>query len=173
VTTPPGTVTLPNAFTVQLSAAGVATTSPQPITEVEEGGIRSGYLIITPDSNSAAPIPTATFGIVTRGAVQSQAGMFPGPMMTDGTLFVEVVPGIGRNLGIANPGSSTNTVTLTLRDVNGTITGTPVTLVLQPRQQLARFVSELFLADVVGSGFRGNLRVQSSSPVALLSPKSG
>src|SRR5205823_2763512 len=121
-------------------------------TDVEGGNIRSGFLIITPDSGSAVPLATATFGMVHGGVVQSQAGMFPGPMTTDASLFVEVIPGIGRSLGIAiaNPSFSVNTVTLTLRDTNGAIAETPITVPLQPQQQVARFVEQIFPSDAVG-----------------------
>jgi hypothetical protein len=137
---------------------------------VEQGNIRSGYAIITPDVNSSAPAATVTFGIVSGGAVQSQAGIFPVPMTNDASLFVEVIPGISRNLGvaIANPGSTTNPILLTLRDQSGAAAGTPVTVSLQPQQQLAKFVNELFSSGTIQTGFRGSLRLQSSTPFAVL-----
>src|SRR5262249_16940796 len=140
------------------------------ISEVEQGQIRSGYVIVTPDSSSAGPMTTVTFGIVNGGLVQSQGGMSPGMMATDAALFVESIPGISRNLGIGivNPGAAINTITLTLRDISGTIVGTPVTVTLQPQQQLAKFVNELLPSDLIGSGFRGSLRIQSSTPFGIL-----
>jgi hypothetical protein len=91
-------------------------------------------------------------------------------MTTDASLFVEVIPGIGRNLGVAvaNPGSATNTITLTMRDAVGTLAGTPVTLSLQSQQQIAKFLNELLPSTVLGGGFRGSLEVQSSTPFAVL-----
>ena len=82
-----------------------------------------------------------TFGSLSGGAVQSQAGIVPMPLMTDALILVDVVPAIGRNLGmaIANPSPMTNYVTLTLRDETGTVAGTAVTVALQPEQQLAKF----------------------------------
>jgi hypothetical protein len=49
--------------------------------------------------------------------------------------FVEVIPGIGRNLGIAiaNPAASANDVTLTLRDAAGAGTNTVVTVSVRGR----------------------------------------
>jgi len=145
------------------------TTAPLPISEIEQGTVRSGYAVITPDVNSAAPSPTVTFGMVSGGAVQSQAGILPLPMMTNASLFVDVVPAIGRDLGvaIANPAVIANSVTLTLRDQSGTVAGTPLTIVLKPQQQLAKFVSEL-LPGTTGSAFRGSLELQSSTPFAVL-----
>jgi len=170
VITAGGSYTLDSALSIQAPAITVPTTTPQPITEVEQGIIHSGYIILTPDTNTTAPTPQVTFGIVKGGLVQSQAGMFPGPMTTDASLFVEVIPGIGRNLGVAlaNPGSTTNTITLTMRDAGGTLAGTPVTVLLQPQQQIAKFVTEMFSSSVIGAGFRGSLEAQSSTPFAVL-----
>src|SRR5262249_45664706 len=105
VVTSAGSTTLNSAFTVQ--RANEAVTTPQPIAQVEQGVIHSGYVVLTPDTNSGTPTPTVTFGMVSGGIVQSQAGTFPGPMTTDASLFVDVIPGIGRNLGVAlaNPSS--------------------------------------------------------------------
>jgi len=40
------------------------TTTPLPIPVVEQGTVRSGYAVITPDPGSGAPVPTVTFGTV-------------------------------------------------------------------------------------------------------------
>src|SRR5262249_4618665 len=160
VVTAGGSATLSSGFVVQ--RANVPVSMPQPIPEVEQGNIRTGYVTVTPDSNSAAPTVTATFGIVNSGIVQSQAGMFPGPLLSDGTLFAETMPGIGRNLGvaIANPGNTALSLVLSLLDTTGATVGSPVTVTLQAHQQTAKFISELFPADTVGAGFRGSLRLR-------------
>lgn len=152
------------------SPASTTTPAPQPISVVEQGGIRTGYAVITPDSSSTVPVPTVTFGIVAGGSVQAQAGMTPLPMMTDGALFADVIPGIGRDLGVAlvNRQSSAISVNLTLRDAAGNTAGLPVAVALLPNQQVARFVTELFSPSVVGSDFRGSLRLQSSGAFGAL-----
>ena len=171
VSTPGGAVTAASIFLVK--PAQLPATLPQPISVVEQGTVRSGYAVITPDANSAAPSPTVTFGVVNGGAVQSQAGILPMPMMTDASLLVDVVPGIGRNLGLAivNPASTTNDITLTLRDEAGSLAGTPVTITLQAQQQSARFVTEL-LPGPTGAAFRGTVELQSSTPFAVLGLRS-
>jgi hypothetical protein len=148
----------------------VSSTAPQTITEVEQGAIKSGYVVITPDDSSNAPTPTLTFGLVSRGLVQSQAGIIPEPMTTDASMFVEVIPTISRNIGVAivNPGSLVNAVSFTLRDEDGITLGAPATVSIQPHQQVAKFVNELFGADTIGTGFRGSLRMQSSAPFAVV-----
>lgn len=142
---------------------------PQPISEVEQGNIRSGYVVITPDAGSTAPLPMATLGIVSGGLVQSQAAVLPAPMTTTSSLLVDVIPSIGRNLGIAvaNPGESANVITLALQDSSG-VTITTTTLTVPARQQVARFVTELFGSNAVGSAFSGSLRLQSQTPFSLL-----
>ncbi len=168
---PTSAPTQPATTTPQpVSTLAPIATMPQPITDVEQGTVRSGYAVITPEANSAAPTPTVTFGIVKGGLVQSQAGILPMPMMTDASLFVDVVPAIGRNLGVAmvNPSSTPNSVTLTLRDQTGVVAGTSTTILLQPQQQSAKFVTELFPAAGMGSAFRGTLELQSSSAFAVL-----
>jgi subtilase family serine protease len=143
--------------------------APQPITAVEQGTTRSGYVIITPDANSPAPAASETFGIVSNGIVQAQAGILPAALTTSSTLVINIVPAIGRNLGvaIANPGTSTNAVTLTLQDVNGSTVAT-TTVQLAAHQQVARFVSEFLGSSTVGTAFTGSLHLQSQTPFAVL-----
>ena len=143
--------------------------APQPITSVEQGPTRSGYVVVTPDANSSAPVAAATFGIVSNGIVQAQAGILPAALTTSSTLVINVVPSIGRNLGvaIANPGTSTNTVTITLQDVNGSVVSTN-TVQIPARQQVARFISELFGSAAVGTSFTGSLHLQSQTPFSVL-----
>ena len=147
----------------------VPTTRPQ-TSEVERGETKSGYLIITPDGSSDAPTVTFTYGTISQGAVQSQAGFVPAMLATDASMFIEVIPSIGRNIGVAivNPGSNVNAVTLTLRDENGFILGSPTNISVASRQQVAKFINELFGADVISNGFRGSLRMQSASPFAVM-----
>lgn len=147
----------------------VSSTTPE-TTAVEQGDIKSGYVIITPDTSSSAPTPTMTFGMVSGGSVQSQAGIIPTSMTTDASMFIEVIPRISRNIGvaIANPGAGTGAVTLTLRDENGIVVGSPANVSIPAHQQVAKFVNELFGSDTIGSGFRGSLRMQSSTPFAVV-----
>jgi hypothetical protein len=166
VTTGGGSVTSSAIFTI--GVPGVAVTAPQPIPTVEQGSIQSGYVIVTPDSGSAAPVPTLTYGMVNNGQVSSQASILPAAMSTSVTLFVEVVPSIGRDLGvaIANPSGTANVVSLALQDQNGlTVATTSVTL--QPQQQLARFLTELF-GSAIGSGMDGSLHLASSTPFSIV-----
>jgi subtilase family serine protease len=144
--------------------------APMPISDVEQGAIKSGYAIITPDLNSAIPTPTVSFGLVSGGTVQSQASGTPASPTTDGSLFADVIPSIGRNLGVAmvNPGSSATLVTLTLKDKDGVTLGSTVSLSLGAHQQISKFISELFSGGTVGASLLGSLRIQSATPLSTL-----
>jgi hypothetical protein len=168
VVTAGGSATLLNAFRVTSSPP--PSTLPLPISDVETGGIRSGYVVVTPNPGQTAPLTTLTYGTVSGGQVQSQAAILPGPSVTQASLIVDVVPAIGRNLGvaIANISGTPATITLTLRDQDGTTAGAPVTNTLQNGQQLARLLTELFPASAIGGALQGSLTVQSSAPINLI-----
>jgi uncharacterized protein (TIGR03437 family) len=162
VSTSAGSTTSDSLFTIRI---------PQPvIPAVEQGNVRPGYVIITPDPNSAAPAATATFGTVKGGLLQFQAGVAPAPMTTDAILVAAPAPGVSSNLAIAiaNPGNTANTLTVTLRDALGITQGAPTTVALQPQQQQARFWSELFPAGTVGPAFSGSLRLQGTAPFSAM-----
>src|SRR5207244_6559080 len=109
-----------------------------------------------------------TFGIVKSGIVQAQSEMNLRPLTTDSLLAVDILPEIGRNLGVAivNPAGVVNVLTLTLRDPDGTSIASPLVVPLQPQQQLSKFVSELF-TNAIG-GFKGSMRIQSPMPVSVM-----
>jgi hypothetical protein len=91
-------------------------------------------------------------------------------MTTNASFLAEVIPGIGRGLGIAfaNPNSTTNTLTVTLYDAGGVAIGSPATVNVPPQGTAARFVSELFSSNALGGGVRGSVSVQSSTAFAVM-----
>jgi uncharacterized protein len=139
------------------------------VSGVEQGSVRSGYIIVTPDANSLPASATVTFGLLGKGVVQSQAGITGQAMTSDASMFAEVLLTTSRNIGVAlaNPGDKTNTVTITLRNSDGSVAGTPVSISLEAQHQMAKFVTEL-VPDAIAAGFVGSLRVQSSMPVSVL-----
>jgi hypothetical protein len=149
---------------------GFTATVPLPIAEIESGTTRSGYIVVTPDSGTGAPVATLTYGLVRDAIVQSQAAILPAPQTTETSLIVDTVRAIGRNVGIAiaNTNSSTATISLTLRNQDGTAAAPVVTFPLSPQSQVARFVTELFSSELMGSAFRGSLTIQSSLPVSIV-----
>ncbi len=169
VTTLAGTNTVNGLFTVTFPA--IVNTIPRPIRDVETGSVNTGYVILTPDLNSVMPLPTVTYGIIINGMVQAQAGIVPIPGVTDASLFVDVIPAINRNLGVAivNPTNTTNQVSLTLQDQSGTAAGSHVfALILKPQQQTNNFIDELLGTGIIGNGFRGSLQLHSATPFWVL-----
>jgi hypothetical protein len=56
---------------------------------------------------------------------------------------------------------------MTLRDESGIVVGSSVNVSVAAYQQVAKFVSDVFGADVLANGFRGSLRMQSTNPFAV------
>ncbi len=162
-------VSVTNPGSGETDAVPIGFLRPLPIAEVETGAIRSGYVIITPDSGTAAPVATLTYGIVRDGTVQSQAAILPTPLTTGTSLLVDVIPAIGRNVGlaIANASASSALITLTLRKEDGGVSSA-VSFSIPPRGQVARFISGFFSPNDIGSAFRGNITILSSIPVSII-----
>jgi hypothetical protein len=150
--------------------AGYTASVPLPIPDVETGSIHTGYVVVTGDLGSAPPVATLTYGSVSGGIVQSQAAVLPAPLTAATSMAVDVVPGIGRNLGIAiaNAAGNSALITLTLHDLDGNLVGTQVALSIPAGGQIARFISELLPAASLGSAFRGSISFQSSIPVSFI-----
>src|SRR5262249_20336613 len=139
---------------------GVTAAAPLPIKDVETGPIRTGYVVVTPDTNTSAPVATLTYGIVQNALVESQAAILPSGPVLDTSISVDVVAAAGRNLGvaIANVNAFPTSINLKLRDDSGTTIST-VALSLPARSQLARFVTELFGTNAVTTAFSGSLEI--------------
>jgi hypothetical protein len=169
VTTTDGSFTAQSLFTVSPSFDNPVTSMPLRITDVEEGAIRTGYVIVTPDAGMSAPTSAVMFGTVSSATVLSQGGILPTSLTTDAAASLDVLSLAKRDLGLAitNPGDSPITVNVTLRDQSGT-TVASASLGLTDHSHIARFVTELFTTANLGSAFRGSLRIQSSSPFSIL-----
>ena len=134
-----------------------------------------GYAVVTATGGvssfgiSGGLVVFETFGY--RSEVPAlQAGVLPATMTTRMVLFASSGIRLSRNVGVAitNPGSTDAVVTMTLRRANGTVTSTK-TITVSARQQVSRFISELF-ADVpeVPRDFDGTLTLTSNTPVAIV-----
>src|SRR5207244_917683 len=114
------------ALSLTLIVSSPSTAAPQRISAVEDGIVRTGYVEITPDTNTAAPLATLTFGLVQNSIVQAQAGLVSSSVTTKATVFINRLASANRSVGIAiaNPGNSIAILLLTLRDVGGATIGT-------------------------------------------------
>jgi hypothetical protein len=169
VTTTNGSFTAQNLFTVFARSDNPITSMPLQIPDVEQGAIRTGYVVVTPDAGMSVPTAAVMFGTVSSATVLSQGGILPTPLTTDAAASLDVLSLANRDLGLAitNPGDTSITVNVTLRDQSGT-TAASTSLTLAAHSHIARFVTELFTTGNLGSAFRGSVRVQSSSPFSIL-----
>lgn len=145
-------------------------TTPQVNMETDNSPLQSGYAVVTPTS-------VATSGLVvfeTFGERQvnglTQAGVLPADMTTNTMLFVSANGRMAKNLGvaIANPGSTTANITLTLRDDMGAVLST-VHLAVDAHAQITKFVTDLFDGQPNMPGnLTGTLQIASDVPVAVV-----
>jgi hypothetical protein len=165
-----------NRFLLTLFCLAVLSTAAFAQDDHRDGGpLLVGYAIVTPTSGVgpfAVPggmVVFETFGF--RSEVPAlRAGVLPATMTTRTVLFATAGIRLSRNVGvgITNPGSTDAVVTMTLRRASGSVTSTK-TITVAARQQVARFISDLF-ADVpeVPVDFDGTLTVTSNTPVAII-----
>ena len=131
------------------------------------GGTSSGSVRATPDSGNAAPSGLVVFSYAPAGKTLSEAGV---PALPNGSAFrvyVEAsqVGSISTGLAIANTADTSNTVTLEVTHLDGSLAVAPATLALPPSGQVARFLNQIFsLPD----NFSGVLRVTSTADVAIV-----
>ena len=146
-----------------LWAANMALFDPQ------RDPLRTGYVVVNPDPGSAVPAATVTLALLTDGAVQSQAAVTVQSLVYDASFFAEVQSAMAGNVGIAitNPSYSANVVTITPYRPDGSSAGGPVTMILSPRGQAARFLNDIF-SDSMPNVFTGNIRIEGSAPFSLL-----
>ena len=131
--------------------------------------VQVGFVVITPPAGFAGElIVFETFGLNQGGTQIYQAGIIPGDLTTEAMIFVNKSSRLSRDVGFAlvNPGAVQAKVTMILWDANGIFVGTKIIFV-PLRNQVARFVSELFSGVSVPDEFTGTLTLESDSPVGL------
>ena len=110
------------------------------------GALNSGSVRAVPDSGNAAPSGLVVFSYAPAGKTLSEAGV---PALPKGSAFrsyaeASGMPGqvgsISTGLAITNVGDASNTVTLEVTHLNGSLAAAPETLTLPPSGQVARFL---------------------------------
>jgi hypothetical protein len=132
-----------------------------------QGSLDVGYAVVTPSGGSTNMVVFQTFGFGT-GAFSNQAGILPQPLVTNAAMFVSVSDRFTRDVGVAivNPGTQSVTATLTLRDENGAVLGSPLPVTIDAKNHVSKFVRQIF-AQSVPPEITGTLTVTSPSPVAI------
>ena len=136
------------------------------------GRVSSGSVRATPSSGNAAPSGLVVFSFAQDGKTVSEAGV---PALPKGSVFRAYVEASGTpeqagsirsGLAITNTAATSNTVTLEVTRLDGSLALAPVTLALPPSGQLARFLNDIF--PVLPDNFAGVLRVTSTADVAIV-----
>ena len=135
------------------------------------GALNTGSVRAVPDSGNAAPSGLVVFSYAPAGKTLSEAGV---PALPKGSAFrayaeASGMPGqagsISTGLAITNVGDTSNTVTLEVTHLDGSLAAAPEPLTLPPSGQVARFLNEIFsLPD----NFSGVLRVTSTADIAIV-----
>ena len=135
------------------------------------GALKAGSVRATPNSGNATPSGLVVFSYTSRGKTLSESGVAALPEGTGFRVYVEAsgTPGqmgsISTGLAITNVAQASNTVTLEVTNLDGSLADGPTTLVLPPSGQVARFLHEIFsLPD----NFSGVLRVTSDAEIAIV-----
>jgi hypothetical protein len=132
--------------------------------------IQTGFAVITPADGVGAGLSVSeVFGQEVSG-ILFQSSVLPSPLVTSTSIFVRSDPNAAIDTGIAivNPNVAAATVALTLNNEQG-ITIATRTITVGVRQQISRFVTELFSTtpDLL-SPFTGLLFITSDFPVGVL-----
>lgn len=142
----------------------------------DDGGpIQVGWGIVTPVAATTGSVTSGlvvfeTFGLK-RGDETAQAGVLPGDLTTNSILFVNANGSLSRNLGIGvvNVAATAATVTMTLRNDDGRVIGTPKSVTVAAGQQIAQFITDLFGdRPEVPRDLTGTVAVTSTTPVAMI-----
>ena len=141
------------------------------ITSNPAGRLAVGSVRATPSSGNAAPSGLVIFSYAQDGKTVSEAGVTALPKGTAFRAYVEAsgVPeqagSIRSGLAITNTAATSNTVTLEVTRLDGSLALAPETLTLPPSGQIARFLDDIFpLPD----NFSGVLRVTSTAEIAMV-----
>ena len=140
-------------------------------TDGSPSSVRAGWLKVTPDSGSNAPIGAGVLSYSPAGILVTESGIPSSQATTRARLYVDMSNGHDTGLAVINPSDTPITVTLQAFDKNGSNAGNgPATVTLQAGGHLAAFVRELISG--LPSGFTGVADLTSSSPFAPLTLRS-
>ena len=135
------------------------------------GALKAGSVRATPNSGNTTPSGLVVFSYAPAGKTLSESGVAALPEGTGFRVYAEAsgTPGqvgsINTGLAITNVAQASNTVTLEVTNLDGSLAAAPEMLTLPPSGQVARFLNDIFsLPD----NFSGVLRVTSTADVAIV-----
>ena len=150
-----------------------------------QGGddLQRGWIRVDPDCQDRCPglRGSSLFQFTDAGAILFEAGVRQASPTGQGVVAVELREAprpdggtqlLSTGVAIANPSSESATITLTLKDSDGSDVAQLVVASFEPGAQLAQFVEELFPTEV-GNDFQGSLLIQSDIPLIITALRTG
>ncbi|MFZ0426810.1 MAG: fibronectin type III domain-containing protein [Acidobacteriota bacterium] len=160
---------LSSVFAYSISANGAYVLQ----TDGSSPTVTVGWVLLTPDPGSSAPIGGGVFQLSQNGRVVTESGVPAAPLTTRARIYVDTTQGHNTGLAIANPGGSDMQVAVSAFTDDGTTPAgaeNPPPIQLKARGQNARFVTEL--VSGLPANFTGVLDLQSTTPFAALTLRS-
>jgi Fungalysin metallopeptidase (M36)/Bacterial pre-peptidase C-terminal domain/Fungalysin/Thermolysin Propeptide Motif len=133
--------------------------------------VRSGWVKVTPDNGSNAPIGAGVFSYSPAGILVTESGIPSSAATTRARLYVDTSNGHDTGLAISNPAGTPITVNLQAFQTDGSSAGNgPVAVNLAANGHLSAFVGQLISG--LPLGFTGVADLTSSSPFVPLTLRS-
>jgi hypothetical protein len=124
--------------------------------------LQAGSILISVPSPQTQLVVNAVFQTYQGSSLVSEASVLESAQDIEGMIYVNVQPGVTNDgVALANPLSTSNSITLTLYNAAGYPAGTQ-TFALAPFGHLAKYVTDIF-PQLQGTNFSGTLSMQSSS----------
>jgi hypothetical protein len=133
---------------------------------------RAGWVLLTPDAPTSTPVGAGIFSYGSGGILVSESGIPAAASTTHARVYVDLSGGHDTGLAIANPASTSASVTIKAYRTDGvTATGTSQgPLQLPGNGHSAKFATELIAG--LPAGFTGVLDIASATPFAALTLRS-
>jgi len=129
--------------------------------------ITVGYAGIQPNSGSSTPSGIAIFDFRQNNTLVSEVGVPATRALSSGRIYCEIAGAVDTGLAIANPNSSTATISFYFTDANGNPGGSG-SMTIGPNQQTAQFLDQAPFKVYASTTFQGTFSFTSSVPVAVV-----
>lgn len=153
-------------FTYTIPAGGCL----RMVTDGSPTGTNSGWAQLVPDAGKDTPVSAAVFGYTQQNVLVTESGVpavFP---VTRARIYVDTTRGHDTGIALANPGDSTNSISITCYRSDGVTQVATRRLDLNPLGQSARFAGQLIYE--LPKVFTGVLEFSSTKPFVALTLRS-
>jgi Zn-dependent metalloprotease len=130
-----------------------------------------GWVRVTPNSGSNAPVGAGVFSYSPAGILITESGVPSAVPTTEAHIYVDKSNGHDTGIALVNPGNTASGVTVSAYQTDGvTAAGTSQTVNVAAGGHKAAFAGELVTG--LSSGFKGVAKITSSSPFVALTLRS-